>query len=185
MEDEAGPARNNDEDKDDKSEDESHDSGSHSSEDSDSGSDSGSSRSGSTVSTFSGSGSEQEDLRDYKRGGYHPLRPKDFLNNRYLIIRKLGWGHFSTVWMAFDQVDQDFKALKVNDKTGIFFTVFCPSFALLSFLVSHPINESSRVAYDVIHPVPLTHVVKSAQPCSRTSSLRSSLNFKRRLCRDS
>ena len=67
----------------------------------------------SNSSDDSGSGSEQEDVKDYKRGGYHPLKPKDFLNNRYLIIRKLGWGHFSTVWMAFDQVDGDFKALKV------------------------------------------------------------------------
>lgn len=64
-------------------------------------------------SSTGGSGSEQEDLKDYKRGGYHPLKPRDFLNNRYLIIRKLGWGHFSTVWMAFDQSDGDFKALKV------------------------------------------------------------------------
>ena len=64
---------------------------------------------------MSGSGSEQEDLKDYKRGGYHPLKPKCFLNNRYLIIRKLGWGHFSTVWMAFDQIDRDLKALKVSN----------------------------------------------------------------------
>ncbi|XP_055336163.1 serine/threonine-protein kinase SRPK-like [Paramacrobiotus metropolitanus] len=71
-----------------------------------------STRSGSSDSD-SCSGSEQEDIRDYKRGGYHPLKPRDFLNNRYLIIRKLGWGHFSTVWMAFDQTDNDFKALKV------------------------------------------------------------------------
>ena len=35
-------------------------------------------------------------------GGYHPVRVGDLFNNRYSIIRKLGWGHFSTVWLAWD-----------------------------------------------------------------------------------
>lgn len=35
-------------------------------------------------------------------GGYHPVRLGDLFNNRYSIIRKLGWGHFSTVWLAWD-----------------------------------------------------------------------------------
>ncbi|OWA51429.1 Serine/threonine-protein kinase SRPK [Hypsibius exemplaris] len=87
------------------------------SSDSDSRSRSSSSSGGSSMS---GSGSEQEDLKDYKRGGYHPLKPKDFLHDRYLIIRKLGWGHFSTVWMAFDQTDRDFKALKVVRSAGTY-----------------------------------------------------------------
>lgn len=69
-----------------------------------------------TPSSLSGSGSEQEDAKDYRKGGYHPLKANDFLKNRYLIIRKLGWGHFSTVWMAFDQDEKDFK---VCDKVTI------------------------------------------------------------------
>lgn len=35
-------------------------------------------------------------------GGYHPVKLGDLFNNRYSIIRKLGWGHFSTVWLAWD-----------------------------------------------------------------------------------
>ena len=35
-------------------------------------------------------------------GGYHPVRLGDLFNNRYSILRKLGWGHFSTVWLAWD-----------------------------------------------------------------------------------
>ena len=27
----------------------------------------------------------------------------DEYNNRYIIERKLGWGHFSTVWLATDR----------------------------------------------------------------------------------
>uniref|UniRef100_A0A915LCZ0 non-specific serine/threonine protein kinase n=1 Tax=Meloidogyne javanica TaxID=6303 RepID=A0A915LCZ0_MELJA len=42
-----------------------------------------------------------EDPKDYRRGGYHPVRIGDvFKNGRYHVIRKLGWGHFSTVWLC-------------------------------------------------------------------------------------
>lgn len=45
---------------------------------------------------------EQEDLIDYKAGGYHPLKIFDVLKGRYSAILKLGWGHFSTVWLCWD-----------------------------------------------------------------------------------
>lgn len=45
---------------------------------------------------------EQEDLIDYKSGGYHPLKIFDVLKARYSAILKLGWGHFSTVWLCWD-----------------------------------------------------------------------------------
>ena len=35
-------------------------------------------------------------------GGYHPVKIGDLFNNRYHVIRKLGWGHFSTVWLCWD-----------------------------------------------------------------------------------
>lgn len=56
---------------------------------------------------------EQEDSGDYCKGGYHPVRLGDLFNNRYSIIRKLGWGHFSTVWLAWDLKDRRFVALKI------------------------------------------------------------------------
>ena len=40
---------------------------------------------------------EQEDPKDYRKGGYHPVKIGDFFNARYHVVRKLGWGHFSTV----------------------------------------------------------------------------------------
>ena len=47
--------------------------------------------------------SKEEEEEDYKKGGYHPVQLGDrFDNNRYIICRKLGWGHFSTVWLALD-----------------------------------------------------------------------------------
>ena len=44
----------------------------------------------------------QEDPEDYSPGGYHPVNIGDLYHNQYKVVRKLGWGHFSTVWLAWD-----------------------------------------------------------------------------------
>ncbi|RKP00930.1 hypothetical protein CXG81DRAFT_3311, partial [Caulochytrium protostelioides] len=47
---------------------------------------------------------EEEDAAEYGPGGYHPVHPGDvFHHGRYVVLRKLGWGHFSTVWLALDR----------------------------------------------------------------------------------
>ncbi|KAM6360734.1 LOW QUALITY PROTEIN: SRSF protein kinase 3 [Pluvialis apricaria] len=56
---------------------------------------------------------EQEDPRDYCKGGYYPVRIGDLFNGRYHVVRKLGWGHFSTVWLCWDIRRKRFVALKV------------------------------------------------------------------------
>ncbi|XP_041350045.1 SRSF protein kinase 3-like [Gigantopelta aegis] len=56
---------------------------------------------------------EQEDPRDYVKGGYHPVKIGDLFNSRYHVVRKLGWGHFSTVWLCWDLSVKRFVALKV------------------------------------------------------------------------
>uniref|UniRef100_A0A3B5MM38 non-specific serine/threonine protein kinase n=1 Tax=Xiphophorus couchianus TaxID=32473 RepID=A0A3B5MM38_9TELE len=56
---------------------------------------------------------EQEDPNDYCRGGYHHVKIGDLFNGRYHVIRKLGWGHFSTVWLAWDIQEKRFVAMKV------------------------------------------------------------------------
>lgn len=35
------------------------------------------------------------------------------LYSRYHVIRKLGWGHFSTVWLCWDTTGKRFVALKI------------------------------------------------------------------------
>ncbi|KAJ5804457.1 uncharacterized protein N7518_000760 [Penicillium psychrosexuale] len=46
----------------------------------------------------------QESLSKYQPGGYHPVNLGDtFENDRYKIHHKLGWGGFSTVWLAKDR----------------------------------------------------------------------------------
>ncbi|KAG7472614.1 hypothetical protein MATL_G00110550 [Megalops atlanticus] len=56
---------------------------------------------------------EQEDPNDYCKGGYHHVKIGDLFNGRYHVIRKLGWGHFSTVWLAWDIQGKRFVAMKV------------------------------------------------------------------------
>lgn len=48
--------------------------------------------------------SDCEDYEDYKQEGYHPVYiGESFKDGRYVVVQKLGWGHFSTVWLAEDR----------------------------------------------------------------------------------
>eukprot|EP00933_Yihiella_yeosuensis_P018025 TRINITY_DN14962_c0_g1_i1.p1 TRINITY_DN14962_c0_g1~~TRINITY_DN14962_c0_g1_i1.p1 ORF type:complete len:626 (-),score=194.35 TRINITY_DN14962_c0_g1_i1:156-2033(-) len=67
---------------------------------------SGSSRSGSEGSSSDGN-SDEDDPRDYKRGGYHPVMPYQLYNSRYRVLSKLGAGAFSTVWLCADEKKAD------------------------------------------------------------------------------
>lgn len=58
--------------------------------------------------------SEDEGLPDYKIGGYHPVHVGEVFKERYVVIQKLGWGHFSTVWLAKDKQYDTYVALKVQ-----------------------------------------------------------------------
>ncbi|KAJ5211238.1 hypothetical protein N7472_001377 [Penicillium cf. griseofulvum] len=56
----------------------------------------------------------QESLSRYRPGGYHPVILGDtFDNDRYKIYHKLGWGGFSTVWLAKDRDRNEWVALKI------------------------------------------------------------------------
>lgn len=72
----------------------------------------------STSSTASSSSestnNDEESVEDYCKGGYHPVAiGETFKDGRYTIVRKLGWGHFSTVWLARDSSTNCHVALKV------------------------------------------------------------------------
>ena len=46
-----------------------------------------------------------EDIEGYRAGGYHPIQVGEVLRSgRYFVLRKLGYGSYSTVWLARDQV---------------------------------------------------------------------------------
>ncbi|KAK0651099.1 serine protein kinase [Cercophora newfieldiana] len=53
-------------------------------------------------------------IEDYRPGGYHPVHLGDiFDNGRYKVIRKLGEGSYSTVWLARDLKQSIYVALKI------------------------------------------------------------------------
>lgn len=46
----------------------------------------------------------QEDISKYNPGGFHPVCLGDtFKDGRYQVHHKLGWGGYSTVWLAKDK----------------------------------------------------------------------------------
>ncbi|KAM3501707.1 hypothetical protein MY11210_009303 [Beauveria gryllotalpidicola] len=53
-------------------------------------------------------------IEDYRPGGYHPVLLGDLFNNgQYKVIRKLGEGSYSTVWLACDEWEKRYVALKI------------------------------------------------------------------------
>ena len=56
----------------------------------------------------SSTSSDVEDAEDYKKGGYHPTKIGDtFKQGKYVVVKKLGWGHFSTVWLVKSLEEKD------------------------------------------------------------------------------
>ncbi|XP_022977295.1 SRSF protein kinase 1-like [Cucurbita maxima] len=68
------------------------------------------------MSCSSSSGSEDDEGVDsYRKGGYHGVRIGDhFAGGRYVAQRKLGWGQFSTVWLAYDTRTSRYVSLKIQ-----------------------------------------------------------------------
>jgi serine/threonine-protein kinase SRPK3 len=50
---------------------------------------------------------EEEGTNGYRSGGYHPVKIGDVFKHQYVVEKKLGWGHFSTVWLASDLTKRD------------------------------------------------------------------------------
>ncbi|KAM0800808.1 protein kinase [Usnea florida] len=60
------------------------------------------------------SSDDVEDVEKYRKGGYHPIHLGDVLKGgRYSILHKLGYGGFSTVWLARDEYQDRLVSLKV------------------------------------------------------------------------
>ncbi|KDN52526.1 kinase-like protein [Tilletiaria anomala UBC 951] len=102
---------------------------------------------GTTTSSMSGSvmTEEEEDYDDYCKGGYHPVHVGDaFSDERYLIVRKLGWGHFSTVWLARDNKLKRHVALKVVKSAPHYTETALDEIKLLQRLVAANPNHPGR-----------------------------------------
>ncbi|KAF9012157.1 kinase-like protein [Hymenopellis radicata] len=49
----------------------------------------------------------------YERRGYHPVSIGDTYNSRYTVLRQLGWGQYSTVWLVRDTQDVNLASMKI------------------------------------------------------------------------
>ncbi|GBG28315.1 Protein kinase, putative [Hondaea fermentalgiana] len=57
---------------------------------------------------------DDEGSEGYKVGGYHRVQIGDVFNKNFVVEEKLGWGHFSTVWLVFDREANRYAAMKVQ-----------------------------------------------------------------------
>ncbi|KAM0811674.1 putative Kinase domain-containing protein [Seiridium cardinale] len=55
-----------------------------------------------------------ERLDYYRPGAYHPIEIGDIFQNRYRIVHKLGYGSYSTIWLARDDQKAKYVAIKVG-----------------------------------------------------------------------
>ena len=55
-----------------------------------------------------------EYFEEYVPGGYHPTLIGDtFCSGRYTVVHKLGFGGYSTIWLAWDQQRRRYVSLKI------------------------------------------------------------------------
>lgn len=93
---------------------------------------------------YSSDEEEQEDSTDYCKGGYHPVKIGDLFLSRYHVTRKLGWGHFSTVWLCWDLVDKRFVALKVVKSASHFTETALDEIKLLKVVRDSDASDPKR-----------------------------------------
>ncbi|KAF9611955.1 hypothetical protein IFM89_037175 [Coptis chinensis] len=106
------------------------------------------------MSCSSSSGSEEEDegYDAYRKGGYHAVRVGDlFAGGRYIAQRKLGWGHFSTVWLAYDTRCSRYVALKIQKSAAEFAEAALHEIEMLSDIVNGDPSNSKCVVRLIDH----------------------------------
>ena len=85
--------------------------------------------------------SEDEGLEDYKISGYHPVHVGEVLLNRYIIMQKLGWGHFSTAWLAKDTKYNTYVAIKIQKSAQQYIDAAYDEVEILQELEKHNFDE--------------------------------------------
>ncbi|XP_057542267.1 uncharacterized protein LOC130820774 [Amaranthus tricolor] len=105
------------------------------------------------MSCSSSSGSdEEEEFESYRKGGYHAVRVGDSFNGgRYIAQRKLGWGQFSTVWLAYDTIKSSFVALKIQKSAQQFAQAALHEIEILSAIAEGEQSHSKCVVRLIDH----------------------------------
>ncbi|ETS03300.1 kinase-like protein [Trichoderma reesei RUT C-30] len=88
---------------------------------------------------------DEEDSEDYCKGGYHPVQiGEKFKDGKYTVVRKLGWGHFSTVWLSRDNTNGKHVALKVVRSATHYTETAVDEIKLLNKIVQANPNHPGR-----------------------------------------
>ncbi|KAI0010780.1 kinase-like domain-containing protein [Xylariaceae sp. FL0662B] len=88
---------------------------------------------------------DEEDSEDYCKGGYHPVQiGEKFKDGKYTVVRKLGWGHFSTVWLSRDNTNGKHVALKVVRSASHYTETAIDEIKLLQKIVQANPNHPGR-----------------------------------------
>ncbi|KAJ3729689.1 kinase-like domain-containing protein [Lentinula raphanica] len=96
---------------------------------------------------------DEEDWEDYVKGGYHPVHIGDaFSEGRYVVVRKLGWGHFSTVWLAWDGRMKRHVALKVVKSAPRYTETALDEIKLLQRLITSSAPPSATTQIGALSP---------------------------------
>ncbi|XP_027360301.1 SRSF protein kinase 2 isoform X1 [Abrus precatorius] len=106
------------------------------------------------MSCSSSSGSEEDDegFDSYRKGGYHAVRVGDqFAGGRYIAQRKLGWGQFSTVWLAYDTNTSSYVALKIQKSAAQFVQAALHEIDVLSSIADGDPSNSKFVIQLIDH----------------------------------
>ncbi len=85
--------------------------------------------------------SEDEGLSDYKINGYHPVHVGEVLLERYIIMQKLGWGHFSTAWLALDIKYGTYVAIKIQKSAQHYIDAAYDEVEILQELEKHNFDK--------------------------------------------
>lgn len=89
---------------------------------------------------------ECEDLENYGPGGFHPVHLSDVYDDQYRVVHKLGFGGFSTVWLARNALTNQWVALKIVAARE------SPTYEARSVIASHPSIAGSRLFAVVDRP---------------------------------
>ena len=109
-----------------------------------------------------------ESLEKYRPGGYHPVMIGDVPHGRYRIVDKLGYGGYSTIWLAQDTRLEQCVAVKIGI-AGVFPHETRPLRALSSSsvhpgckFIPFPVDEFELHGPNGTHPCQVTQVAEGS-----------------------
>ncbi|CEO58553.1 Putative Complex: human SRPK2 bound unphosphorylated (Precursor) [Penicillium brasilianum] len=115
-----------------------------------------------------------ERLENYRQGGYHPVQIGDYFHSRYRVIHKLGYGSYSTTWLARDEKSNKYVAVKVctansNPKEVDILSTF-------GHTLNSPVHNPAKTMVPSILDTFTIHGPNGNHACYRTAPARASLS---------